>query len=180
MEPHIKELLSKFETSWHKLMTQLESYPPVLLNQQPAPDKWSVVQIMQHLTSAEGGSVKYMKYKLSTEKKLKRAGFKAWYRLLLLKIALILPIKFKAPAALPPPKNTLNFAEAKEEWAVARKSLRELIESMSPEQINAELYKHPLVGKMNISRAVTFMQDHFDRHERQIYRVIEEVSAGGR
>lgn len=175
MDPQINDLLSKFESSWQKLMTQLESFPPALMNKQWAPGKWSVVQIMQHLTFAEGDSVKYMKYKLSTEKKFKKAGFKAWYRWLLLKIALLLPVKFKAPAALPPPKNSLSFSEAKEEWAAARSSMRELIETMSSEQLNAELYKHPIVGRMNMSQALKFMQEHFDRHEKQIMRVMEEV-----
>lgn len=175
MNPRLITQLSEFQSSWEVLMEKLEAYPPHYLNKQPAADKWSVVQIMQHLTAAEEGSARYMQYKLKNNAVLKKAGLKAWYRFCLLKIANALPLKFKAPVALVPPENSLSFSDAKTEWGITRNALLSVIESMNPDQIKGELFKHPIVGRLNMSQALQFMQEHFNRHEKQIFKVLETV-----
>lgn len=156
-------------------MEKLEEYPPDILNKQPAPGQWSVVQIMQHLTYAEKGSARYIKYKLENEKRLKKSGVNAWFRSFILDIIMVLPIRIKAPAILPPPENSLHFTEARNEWNAGRKSLKSVLDSMNTAQINSALFKHPIVGKMNIKQALRFMQQHFERHEKQIFRVLDAV-----
>lgn len=168
MEHSVKQIFDAFESSRVQLQDQLRSFDPQQLSAFRSDGGWSIIQIMNHLADAEQQSLRYMKRKILQQEPLKKSGFKSIYRLLLLRIAFFLPIKYKVPPVLDEPSNVLTLDETIRKWSAIRDGLRELIGDLDSTQVKVELFKHPLVGKMNIIQALKFMQLHFDRHCSQI------------
>jgi hypothetical protein len=176
MNSKIEDLFQKFENSRLELFSFLDTFPKEKMNQSISDKKWSVVQVINHLKEAEKGSVLYITKKIERSTKFEKSGFKSTYRYLILRLAFILPIKYKQPPMLDEPTNDMTIDEAKENWSVVRNDMRAILEQMNDEQITSEIFKHPLVGKMNMIQSIKFMQKHFDRHEEQIKNIINQVS----
>ena len=66
--------LQRFTQERDSLLDELQGLPDEKLNSQPAPDKWSINQVLNHLLMAETGSLKYLQKKLSSDQKLPRIG----------------------------------------------------------------------------------------------------------
>ena len=68
-------------------------------------ESWSMIQVLSHLVTAENGVLAYIGKKMQDPSKIENNGLSGIFRSLLLSILLKLPIKFKAPSALPKPNN---------------------------------------------------------------------------
>lgn len=176
MTKDIQALYDKMESSRKELFSKLDSYSAEKMNQKPDENTWSVVQTMNHLSDAEGGSVKYMNKKMSFNPKLKKAGLSSSLRYMLLITAFSLPLKFKVPDVVGQPSNDMDYDQAKARWDTVRADMKTLLESLDESQLKAELWKHPSAGKMDMARALKFMQTHFDRHQGQIERILKQVN----
>lgn len=158
------------------LFKDLDKYDAAKMNIQPRENAWSVVQVMDHLTLAERNSVLYMKKKLSVTTSFKKANLNTFFRLLLLKVALVLPIKYKAPKVVANAKNDNNYAQAKNAWTEVRNALRELLEQFPEQHLDSEIFKHPVAGKFTVVQALDFMQTHFNHHLKQVERIKSELN----
>lgn len=176
MHKKLQPLYDKMENTRRELFKKLEQYPAKKMNQKPDEKTWSVVQVMDHLTNAEGNSVKYINKKLSFNPKLKKAGIGSSARYLLLVTAFTLPLKFKVPDVVGDASNDHDFEEAKARWDQVRNDLKTLLDSMDEKTANAELWKHPAAGKMSMQNALKFMELHVQRHQDQIDRILKAVN----
>lgn len=173
-----KELLSEFdgmEADRQKLLKKLSGNSESTLEKKPSPNEWSVTEVIYHLIVAEGGALKYMQKKLEVgghDRAKANAGFKQRF----LNFMISLPVKYKAPKVVELPKDTkVTFPQALSEWNEIRNGLRKEYESVDEQLIGNELFKHPLMGKMNLVQSVRFMRQHMNRHIGQIERTLEKV-----
>ncbi|MCB0550237.1 MAG: DinB family protein [Phaeodactylibacter sp.] len=174
----LDQRLKKIDQRLQGLLDELSAYDNEALNRKPADGGWSALQVMHHLLLAEEGSVKYVKKKLSFNPELSAAGFSSSWRAFLLNFYFILPFKFKAPPgvgddALPARS---DFQEVSERWRSSRKALREYLESLPEELFQKSIYRHPFAGRMSLEGMVQFFEGHFERHRKQIGRVLAEVA----
>lgn len=175
MHKKLKEEFDALERERLDLFSKLDKLDATKMNIQPDEKSWSVVQVMDHLTLAETNSLRYMKKKMSFSDSLKKADFKANFRLFLLKTAMALPIKFKAPTVVADSKNDKNYNEAKAAWEETRNSIAEFLEQFPEEHLESETFKHPTAGKLTVVQALNFMRTHVDHHLRQIDRINKVV-----
>ncbi len=166
------------ETSRKNLFKKLAAYSNETLNRKPSPEAWSVVQVIEHLMVSEEASLKYLQKKTLDISKAQRTGFKNKWKLLLTKAVFYLPFKFKAPASMVPMPSealaTLNELDSK--WAKTRADMFQLISKLQDADMEKELWKHVVSGKMNLYQMVDFFDFHFKRHLKQIERTIEQVT----
>ncbi|MFN0203450.1 MAG: DinB family protein [Bacteroidia bacterium] len=171
----MSELLKNFDTFEKKrqnLIHSLENIGDEKLNTAPKVGEWSAIQVMWHLISAEGNAVKYVRKKALGKNALQTAGWGSSARLILLNFVLALPIKFKAPKIVEAVPERVSWEETKKEWEKVRQELRELLASFDENEMRKPLFKHPLVGKMDLYQMLSFMESHFDRHLGQIKRAL--------
>lgn len=143
------------------------------LNQRPAEDKWSVLQIIDHLRQAEGMALQYMQKKRQTPDELTDIGSMGWLRVRTINAALKMPkLTFKAPSIFEESNETLDKDELFNEWMTIRQGLSEIINSISSEEAQKDLFKHPAVGKLNLEQALSFMDVHQKRHKKQIEQLL--------
>ncbi len=169
------DLFDKMENERLAILKALETDSEEALTQKPAPNHWSVAEVVQHLSKAEEGALKYMRIKLEHGGH-KKASFGAALKQKLLNLAISLPIKYKAPNVIKLDENAdLSFAKAVEDWTEIRNTLRSEYEQVDEELIDHELFKHPAAGKLSIYQSVKFMRQHLQRHKGQIERTIKHV-----
>ncbi len=175
MDKKIQKEFEALEKSRLTLFNKLDKLDASKMNKQPDANSWSVVQVMDHLTLAENNSLLYMTKKLSFNAEMKKADFKTTLRLFILKAALKLPLKWKAPKIVADARNEKSYAEAKAAWTEVRNGIAEFLEKFPSEHLQSELFKHPSAGKFTIVQALNFMRTHFEHHLPQIDRINKAV-----
>ncbi|MCB9287063.1 MAG: DinB family protein [Lewinellaceae bacterium] len=177
MTSSLDRRLNKMDQRLQRLLDELSNYDNEILNNKPADGGWSALQVMHHLILAEEGSVKYVRKKLSFDPELKSAGLMSAWRASLLNFYFILPFKFKAPPGVGDdvlPAQS-DFREVSGRWLANRKELRSYLENLPPELFGKSIYRHPFAGRMSLEGMVRFFDGHFERHRKQISRVLAEV-----
>lgn len=155
------------------LLDDLARLPDDLLNRTPADHGWSAIQTMHHLMLVEEQSMAYLRKKLSFNPELKPAGWMAGVKMLLLKLSLISPFKFKAPKAASDPIPTTDTLEAvKSRWLKIRQEWETFFAEMPEVWEDKAVYRHPRIGLINWLQTIDFLSSHFDRHKAQIKRAI--------
>ena len=175
MQPKINKLWHQLETQRIQLFQELSKYDNHQLNKKPNPEAWSVLQVAHHVMSAEATSLEYMRKKLSFTSQIPKAGFRSHLRLLSLKFAFALPLKYKAPAKIEAVPEVSDFNDLKLRWASQRLDLQGFIESLPDNVLEGELWRHQIFGKMTIAQMLDFFYDHAKRHESQIERTLKQI-----
>ncbi len=175
INPKLEAQLNILDKKLNDLLREVKVYSEDQLNRKPKEDAWSVIQTMHHLMMSENGSLKYVKKKLSFNPELKNAGAKATLREMGLNTYLNSPFKWKAPEGISGdnlPKHE-TFWKTAQKWKSQRLELREYLETFPDELLKKEIYKHPFVGRITIPGMLRFFDRHFNRHHKQIRKIIK-------
>ena len=169
-----KEFLA-LETERKNLFADLKKYGDDILNKQPAPGKWSVAEVIAHLITAEEMSLKYLMKKAQDTSRAQPEGFKNKWRWLLVQIVFTFDIKFKAPEIVEPKLGYQSLENLEMHWNQVRTQTFSVLNGLSDEELNKELWKHAIAGKMNLHHMVQFFGVHYRRHKKQIERTLHAV-----
>jgi hypothetical protein len=170
-----KKLASAFaqaETERHAILVLLQNVPEETLVKQHD-EKWSPSQIISHLILSETMSLQYMKKKSLGIVESGTTGLWDEFKFLLLTISQTLPIKYKAPKVLAESQpETLPYHELKSRWDATRGELETFLNSFDDRFLKKKVYKHPVVGRLNILQALNFIRAHIKHHLLQIKKRI--------
>jgi hypothetical protein len=172
MEKELDIKFTKLENSRLQLLELLNRADKNKLSISPAPNRWSVAQVIHHLNTAESLSTIYVSKKMKDVNNIKITGAMEWFKLLLVKLAFVLPFKYKAPAILGDMPPDVNYDDIINKWEETRKNLRALLNSIPKELLRKNIFKQPAAGRLNIYQMIDFMQAHFNRHKKQIDNLI--------
>lgn len=175
MNAKLKEMQTRMETEHKALFKELHKYPDDLLNKKPAPDAWSVVQVLKHLITADGYSLEYLRKKLASKDDVRNEGLQGLYKSVLLKLIFLTPLKFKSPKVVNPDAEFTTLAQLEAQWTEIRRGIAEVTKQMTDEQLSKGYWKHARAGKMNIYQMFDFLHIHFTRHQKQIERTLKAV-----
>ena len=164
------------ETDRLNLLAGLRSMTNDEFNQQPGPGKWSIAQVLLHLVIAEEGMVRYTNKKLQYSNTLKTSGLVEKVKVAALKFCLWLPLKYKVPKWIDDVPASASFDDLNQRWHVVRTELNRLIGHLEKENLlNKNVFKHPVIKRINIFQALGFIQFHFNHHLLQIVRVKKSI-----
>mgnify|MGYP001227899541 CR=1 FL=1 len=166
--------INQLNEALEHLLADLKNYQHQQLAARPGQGAWSALDVMQHLMLAEGRSVQYVKKKTSSPATLKKASFAATMRSVLLKLSLLLPVKYKAPAIVNEDhfREDVKLDELATEWRAIRTELSLVLKNLHPDWYNKEIFRHALAGRMTMDGMLDFFHDHFARHRKQIDRTL--------
>lgn len=142
----------------------------------PGSDSWNLLQVMRHLVIAEKQSLLYIQRKINNPDNTPKTGAGSLFRSFILKIALLLPIKFKAPKIAEVKEEYPDLKKMILEWDDIRNEYQEIVLNNDAELLSKALYKHPRAGMLNIKQAIEFMEDHVAHHLKQIDRIMGHSS----
>jgi hypothetical protein len=105
---------------------------------------------------------------------LEQAGVRAFFRSLVLNIAMRLPFKYKVPDAIAVDlTEDYSYEVLSADWKALRTEISEFLESIDEATAKKELFRHPLLGKMSLMQGLRFMNEHVARHSLQLERILE-------
>ncbi len=148
-----------------------------ILKKKTSENEWSVLEICNHLMVIEQLSIGYIRNKIEKADQAKPVNFKSKIKTILLKIALKLPLKFKAPKTvtqIPAPK---TFSDLNMIWDMTRKELWKVIEKVPEGSYHKAFFKHPITGYMTIEDMLDFFILHTKHHIKQIKRTLQKVQS---
>lgn len=159
-----------------KLFEELSSFSDETINQRPSANSWSIAEVISHLAVADKATLSYLKKKAQDTSRAENIGLKNKFRYGILKFIFNLPIKLKAPSLLAQKKAFKTILEMDISWETTTKETLALIKTIDDKDFNKELFRHPIIGKMNLLQMVNFTHIHFDRHKKQIDRTLINVT----
>ncbi len=168
MNPTLEIKYLRLEKSRNRLLDELEGLDEDLLLMQPTDGKWSINQIIHHLIQVEKLTTGYIQNKLQKDTPLKSSAIPNKLKFILLKLALKSNKKFKAPSVVAEVSNSEQLADLRKQWDTIRFSLEDLLNDIPAQLIDKYYFKHPSAGPLTIVQTLSFLQDHFDHHLRQI------------
>ena len=173
MNPRLQQLFHRLEDDRCQLAALLQKHPEEYLHRNPRPRKWSVMEILLHLVTSERLTVNYMRKKSLVIDSLKDAGLMESLKLTLLVISQRLPLRYKAPTVvLEHTPAMVPLPALLTQWDEIRTDLNVWLDSVADRHLHRLIYKHPVVGRLDVVQALTFMQAHFHHHLPQIARLL--------
>lgn len=168
----LEQQFTKMEARRKQLLATFANQSDETVNRTPKGGGWSAIQVIQHLITAESGSVIYLRKKLPSIDTVPMSGFGNWLNYQKIQWFLILPIKIKAPAVVATVPEHSSLTETIAKWGQARQDLYQLLASLKPEDLNRAIFKHPLAGYINLNQMLRFMDLHVKHHEKQVARAL--------
>lgn len=174
------EIFDRLEKQRNEIFVLFDPLTDEQLHFSLGPEKWNLLQIALHVMTGEKLSVIYIKRKTGSNNETPQSGLRAKVRLFLLKVAFILPFKFKAPKITDATGKDPDYEQLKSDWQKVREDLKFLIEELDDKRLKSELFKHPRVGMLNMKQALEFMSTHADHHIKQVRMIMnyKEFPAG--
>jgi hypothetical protein len=174
LNPYFQKIYDELEQQRIRLMLLVKDLPEEKFNHSPAPNKWSVAQILTHILTSEQLSLGYMRKKAQGIDQLSDSGLGEKFRFVVLKISQrIPPLKFKAPGVVlqhTPPAYPLP--ELDKQWAALRNELKMFLESIETKNVRKVIYKHPVADRFDAAQALGFFREHIIHHWPQIKRLL--------
>jgi hypothetical protein len=172
MNAKLEKLLRELELQSERILQVASSLKEEQYNYNPT-GKWSVSQILTHIVTAENLSLSYMKKKSLGVDKLDDSGWLESLKIILLKISQRIPVRYKAPkVVVDNTREGLSFEEVSAEWKNMHRDLKNFLHAIPNEYLKRKIYKHPVVGRLDVYQAMQFFREHRNHHWPQIKRLL--------
>ena len=176
MNAQLQTLFATIEQKKAEILNDVQRMSEEDFTRQPAPNQWSMSQVLAHLQTSEMLSTLYMLKKFQGIETYSDTGIQHELLMLLVKLSQRLPLRYKAPtvvASKTPSYNTKQELIAN--WQKSREALRSLLEKFQDHQLKKKVYRHPVAGLINIQHALIFFHEHLIHHTPQIKRLLREA-----
>ena len=165
------EKLKKLDIQTALLFEKLESETVNKLNY--SKNKWSILQILYHVWLAEISSEKYIRTKTKYPKTIVKTPFIAYVKAFLTKYFLKFGFTINAPKVTTEFPKKICLQELKNSWKSSRLSFSKLIVDLDQKNLsNKAIFRHALMGRINMSLTLYFFQIHFNHHQKQIDKIL--------
>lgn len=137
--------------------------------------QWNSLQILEHLMLSEAGTLSYLLKKTqASPEELPDSDAEQDKNGTALNTALKSQAKFKAPPILGDPGAGRSLDVLAAEWLRLRKKWREFLEQLDPAYQHRQVFRHPMVGPLNLEQTLAFIGNHILHHRYQLERLKEE------
>ena len=175
MKQKTLSVFNRIETHKSDILFLYDNLSSQQLHFKPAPGEWNLLQVLRHMVTAEKQSLIYIKRKLARQEAIPKTGLGSALRHLILRIALLLPLKYKAPKIADVAEDYPDYKTMKQEWNEVRTGFNEIIEGNDGTVLSKALYRHPRAGLLNIKQALEFILTHSSHHQKQMNRIMESA-----
>ena len=180
MHPRIEEVINYLDTERSELREAVELVPPVLRDQSPGADRWSVAQILQHLAIIEKRIGRGMTKWIEDA----RAGglgpeieTSSILNSLPLQLIADRSQRRNAPEEVRP-RGDIDAASAWTGLEQTRAALRAAILAADGLPLSEVVQPHPVLGPINLYQWALFVGSHEIRHTGQVCEIATQLNAG--
>lgn len=160
---HLLQRLARVDRVRTELLDELAGLDPALLSAHPVPDKWSVLEIIEHLVLAENALLRRLEGPDRPDAR-RTIRDRVAYQIVMLILRFDIPVKVPSKAMVP--DGTRDFAGLRAEWDENHRALRERVAAL--EDLDRPIAVHPIAGPMAAAQSVAMLDVHVRRHIRQV------------
>ena len=171
MDRKLENAFRKLEEAQLRMLGVVERCSEEQRTRKPSASEWSMVQVMTHLMTTESAILSYMRNKSTKGLPLEKAGLRSSLGALAMSLVLRYRKKIKRPPGVADPTDTLTHKQVKQGWQEGRAQLRQFLDGFPNEWMDKEIFRHPVIGMMNIHQTVAFMGEHVQHHQAQVQRL---------
>jgi hypothetical protein len=172
MKADLARRLEQLERSRSRALALVEGRDASTLNRAPAAGKWSALQVLHHVVTAEALTLRYISRKMQAGAALPRASVTSRLRLLVVEAALASPLRVRAPEVVAEVPPRVDVGELRSRWDAVRSELRALVESFPPALSDRLVFRHAFAGRMTLAHALGTLEAHLDHHLPQVERAV--------
>lgn len=169
MQTKLENRIQALDQQRCQLLDEVEALDVEQLRAKPLPEKWSILEIVEHLVVAEREILQGLPQ--PSQLVQRRRSLKS--RLLFLVVMFIL--RYKIPVKVPSrrmiPTGTRSLAELRALWDENQQWLRAYVDELDAPGLRSAVFEHPVAGPMNVAHAVHMGRLHLDTHRQQIGRL---------
>jgi len=172
----IQNIQDQFEHLTRKRKTLLEKIDSLStgeLNFKAGRDKWSVVEVVEHLVIVEDDLLHQLSRNMVNSTLDDKLRSIEKYKTVIKVMERDIPVDVPDPRAEPQGRVALD--KLLDRWENIRIKLHQLIGGMNPENKDRLVYSHPFAGPLDIFETLHFFEAHFDSHLRHIDRILAQA-----
>ncbi len=179
MHPRISEVLSFLDTQRAALTHALDGIPAAVRSRRPAPDRWSIAEVLAHMAAVEGQVIKLLQIRITAAR---HAGLGAEHDsspvVPTVDLAHMLDRSrpLTASAAAQPPEG-IDATAAWTTLASRREMLRAVLTGADGLALGEIVAPNPVLGPLNAYQWVVFVGGHEARHTAQIRETAAALGA---
>lgn len=173
MHPDCTLLIEHLDRSRHALLDGVHAVPEELRTKRPGDGRWSVAEVLEHLTLVERRSNVLLR---GVAQKAK-AGLATPANGNLPHSLLLDRTHKRVATEAVQPSGSVAVAESLAALESARSDLRAVVSSADERLLGAHAYDHPVFGPLNFRQWVEFLAGHEARHTAQIVEIGQQLQA---
>ncbi|MGD9302247.1 MAG: DinB family protein [Desulfobacterales bacterium] len=165
----IQKTFDDLEKKYSRLLQDLNSMTDDALYFKAGADKWSIVEVIEHLVLAEENMLEQLT-SASSALNLDPRDRSAKNYHIVIKV-MTNDIAVDVPDESMEPRGQFSLEDLLVRWKDTRQKTRAYIEGIHPEKAGDLVYRHPFAGPLDISETLRFIDVHFDNHRRHIDKI---------
>ena len=172
-------ILERLQTERDALLLRLEGIPHELQNRRPSEGRWSIAEVLEHLTRIEGGLTKLLSMR-GQEEPPPGSPSPDSSNLYSHEIGNLVRDRsqhIEAPERVLP-AGASSAQEALDQLKSARSALLTAFDSANRTALDHVTHPHPIFGPLTLRSWIALVSDHEARHAEQIGEVADQLRAG--
>jgi hypothetical protein len=179
MEARTQEVLAHLDAHRAALAAAVATLPAARRTHRPAPNRWSVAEVLEHLGIVEGGITQLLQAQVAAA----RAGGLGAER----DTSPVVPtvpvdrlLDRSAPLTASARSQPTGSLDAEAAWTALvdrRLALRELVLAADGLALSEVIVPHPILGPLNVYQWLVFIGAHERRHADQIQEITDAVES---
>jgi hypothetical protein len=161
--------LQQFNEKRGALLDEMGGLDPAKLVAKPLAEKWSILDIIEHLVLAERAVLQGLPEPSQLRERERRLKHRFGYGIVMFVLKCGIPVRVPSPAMVP--QGDRSLAELRRRWDENQEWLRAYIGSLDRKGFRRAVFEHPVAGPLSVEQAVHMDQVHLDTHVRQIRRL---------
>ena len=175
----LANIQEKFESLIKKredLLQQLRLLSNAMLSFKAAQDKWSIVEVIEHLVMVEEDFFNQLSTNVPASTLDPESKTPEKYQTVIKVMKRDIPVD--VPDESVKPHGRLTLDELLNHWDEVRNKLQGLLAEITSKNKDDPVYRHPYGGPLDIAETLNFIDVHFDNHLRHIDRILVESNIG--
>lgn len=173
MLPNIQKQFDSLMLKLEALLQNLDALPGEALSFKAGPDKWSIVEVVEHLVIAEKDLLTQLSTNIPASTLDPKAKTPEKHQTVIK--VMERDIEVDVPHESMEPHGRIALADFLNQWDDIREKLPGLLAEINPENEDDPVYQHPYGGPLAISDTLQFIEVHFDNHMRHIDRILAQA-----
>jgi hypothetical protein len=169
MLSEIHETFESLEKKYGKLLQHLNSLTDDVVYFKAGADKWSIVEVIEHLVMAEENMLVELTGAASATTLDPQDRSAKNYHIVIKVMTKDIPVD--VPDEIMEPHGQFSLEELLGRWDNTRKKTRAYIDAINSEKAGDLVYRHPFAGPLDMAETLRFIDVHFDNHMRHIEKI---------